>query len=182
MTLGGSLMYTIQTDSSPGKVYGYSILIALGSGLTFNAAYAIAGIKAAQKNWSQKDIQSAVSLQNVSQIGGTLLSLLISGQVFQSYSFQNLKRVLEGVDLNFSDAEIRGAVTGTQSLLFARLSDGVKQQAIEAIMEAMKRVYILSIVAGVLSLLCALVMKKERLSGGVGDLEKSSCNRCGVAG
>ncbi|TVY14760.1 Efflux pump patC [Lachnellula arida] len=165
MTIGGSLMYTIRTDSNPGKVYGYSILLGLGSGLTFQAAYSIAGVKASLKNWSGKDIQSAVSLQNISQVGGTLLSLLISGQVFQSYAFQNLKRVLDGNDLRFSDAEIRSTVTGTQSLVFEGLPGGVKVEAVEAIMDAMKKVYILSIVAGVLSLVCALAMKKERLSG-----------------
>lgn len=165
MTIGGSLMYTIRIDSNPGKVYGYSILLALGSGLTFQAAYSIAGVKASLKNWSGKDIQSAVSLQNISQVGGTLLSLLISGQVFQSYAFQNLKHVLDGNNLRFSDAEIRSTVTGTQSLVFEGLPDVVKVEAVEAIMEALKKVYILSIVAGGLSLVCALAMKKERLSG-----------------
>ena len=165
MTIGGSLMYTIRLDSNPGKVYGYSILLGLGSGLTFQAAYSIAGVKASLKNWSGKDIQSAVSLQNISQVGGTLLSLLISGQVFQSYAFENLKRVLDGNNLRFSNAEIRSTVTGTQSLVFEGLPDVVKLEAVEAIMDAMKNVYILSIVAGVLSLVCALAMKKERLSG-----------------
>jgi hypothetical protein len=160
MTIGGTLMYTIDIHSAPGKIYGYSVIIALGSGLTFQAAYTIAALNAQSANLSAKDIQSSVSLQNVSQIGGTLVCLLISGQIFQSYAFQNLKAVLGGM---FSDIEIRGAITGSQSVVFEGLSDAVREAALEAIMGAMKKVYILSIVAGALSLVCALGMKKERL-------------------
>jgi hypothetical protein len=162
MTIGGTLMYTIDIHSAPGKVYGYSVIIALGSGLTFQAAYTIAALKAQSANMSAKDIQSAVSLQNISQIGGTLVCLLISGQIFQSYAFQNLKTVLGGM---FSDTEVRGAVTGSQSVLLEGLNEMLKEAALKAIMSAMKRVYIISIVAGGLSLVCALGMKKERLFG-----------------
>jgi len=41
-------------------------------------------------------MQSAIELQNISQIGGTLLALLISGQVFQSLAFHNLSKALIG--------------------------------------------------------------------------------------
>src|ERR1700744_73597 len=131
MTIGGGLMYTITASSPLSNIYGYSILLALGSGLTFSLGYAIAGIKAAQKGWSAKDVQDAVSLQNVSQLGGTLFCLLILGQIFQSLAFQNLQQVLGGE--GFSDAEIRSAIAGAQSQVFGRLSSDSAERATWAI-------------------------------------------------
>lgn len=163
MTLGGALMYTVTSTSSAATIYGYSILLAIGSGLTFQAGYAIAGVKASQKGWSSTDIQRAVSLQNISQIGGTLLTLLICGQIFQSLAALNLGDALGGQ--GFSAADIRGAVTGVHSEVFRTLSPELVVRATEAITEAMRKIYVLSILAGALSLISALFMKKERLFG-----------------
>jgi hypothetical protein len=73
------------------------------------------GIKVSLKGWSGKDIQSAVSLQNIS-VGGTFLCFLILGQIFPSVTFNNLKRVLGAK--RYSDTQIRNAVAGTRSSLF----------------------------------------------------------------
>lgn len=163
MTVGGALMYTVKISSPSANIYGYSILIAIGSGLTYQAGYAIAGVKVSLLGWSGKDVQSAISLQNISQIGGTLLSLLLSGQVFQSLARNNLKSALSGE--GFSDADINSAIAGTQSAMFDRLNPQQAESATQAITDAMRRVYILSITAGALSLVSALLMKKERLFG-----------------
>jgi hypothetical protein len=163
MTIGGALMYNVRTDTSPGNVYGYSILLAVGSGLTFQAGYTLAGVKVSLKGWSVKDVQSAISLQNISQLGGTLLCLLISGQIFQSLAVSNLTNVLSGY--GFTDAQIRGAVAGTQSDVFEHLSAAVARQATDALTTAMSRVYALSIAAGALSIVATTLMKKERLFG-----------------
>lgn len=163
MTLGGALMYTVTSTSAAANIYGYSVLLALGSGLTFQAGYGIAGVKASQKGWSSSDIQSAVSLQNISQIGGTLLTLLICGQIFQSLAARNLGDALGG--LGFSAADIRSAITGVHSEVFQTLSPELAVRATNAVTEGMRKVYILSIVAGALSLICALFMKRERLFG-----------------
>ncbi|KAK9244231.1 major facilitator superfamily domain-containing protein [Lipomyces tetrasporus] len=163
MTTSGALMYTVHIDTNAGRVYGYSILLAVGSGLTFQSGYALAGIKASLKGWSGKDIQSAVSLQNISQVGGTLLCLLISGQVFQSVAFNNLKRVLG--PKGYSEAQIRSVVAGAQSSLFELFDAGLARESTKAITGGISRVYIISIAAGGLSLIAALLMKKERLFG-----------------
>lgn len=161
MTVGGALMYTVNIDTNAGSVYGYSILLAIGSGLTFQAGYTLAGIKVSLKGWPGKDIQMAISLQNISQVGGTLLCLLISGQIFQSLAFSNLRAVLGPED--YSDWDIRTVVAGTQSSIFEELSNKLERESTKAITQAISRVYAISIAAGGLSLIAALLMKKERL-------------------
>jgi hypothetical protein len=155
------MMFTITLNSPAAQVYGFSILIALGAGLTFNAAYAIAGIKVALKGGSSTEVNQAVSLQNISQVGGILISLLISGQIFQSYSFQNLKIVLAGQSL--TDDQIRSVVAGTRSPIFASLSPELAREAVEAITQAISKTYIIVIIAGGLAMICAFLMKRERL-------------------
>jgi hypothetical protein len=162
-TIGSTLMFTVTIDTPAANVYGYSVLLAIGSGLNVNTGYTIAGIKVALKGGSPKDIQSAISLQNLSQLGGTMVALVISGHIFQTYAFANLKAVLEG--LGFTDAELHNAVSGTWSIVFRDLSPELAMRSVEALTKAISKVYILGIVAGVLSLLGSLLMKRERLFG-----------------
>jgi hypothetical protein len=163
MIAGSALMFTVKIATPAANVYGYSVLLAIGSGLTFNAGYTISGIKTAMKGSPPKDVQSAISLQNLSQVGGVMVALIISGQIFQSYGFRNLKAVLDG--LGFTDAENHSAVSGTHSKIFQDLSPEIAAKSVEALTKAISKVYILPIVAGVLALLGSLLMKQENLFG-----------------
>ena len=78
MTAGSALMFTVTIDTPAANVYGYSVLLAVGSGLTFNAGHTIARIKTAMKGASPNDIQSAILLQTLSQVGSILTALVIS--------------------------------------------------------------------------------------------------------
>jgi hypothetical protein len=162
MTIGGALMYTVKSTTPAANIYGYSILIAVGSGLTIQAGYSIATVKVAHKG-NTSETQNAVSLQNISQLGSTLICLVISGQVFQSSAFTGLSRVLSGS--SFSQAEIRGAVVGTQSTLFQHLHGDVRNRAIGAITQAMDEVYVLSLTAGAVMVAISPFMKRERIFG-----------------
>ncbi|KAI9933571.1 hypothetical protein MW887_008044 [Aspergillus wentii] len=106
------------------------------SGLTFQAGYTLAGIKPPLQGLTSKDAQGAISLQNISQIGGTPLWLLTSGQIFQSLAFVNLGKALGG--RGYTTAQICSAVAGTQSSLFKELS--AELAAASAITEAIRRV------------------------------------------
>jgi hypothetical protein len=161
MSIGGGLMFTVHVETAPAKVYGYSILLAIGSGLSSQAGYAIAGIKMTSKGWPAVDVQRSISSQNFWQISSSLLALLVSGQIFQSLAVRNLAFALSG--RGFSDAQIRGAVAGLQSSLLASLDSRLAAEAISAITEAMRSVYVLNIVYGLVCLLATLAMKKERL-------------------
>jgi hypothetical protein len=76
-------------------------------------------------------------------------------------SFRYLSHALAG--RGFTDAEIHEAISGTQSPLLISAGEEVRALAIEAIIKAMSRVYILVIVAGVLYVLSESVMRMEKL-------------------
>ena len=154
-------MYTVTLDSPASHVYGYSVLIALGAGLTMNTGFAIAGIDMANKGGSAQDINDVVMMQNIAQTSGILIALLISGQVFQSLVFQNLKAVLgpEG----FTDAQVRSVASGTRSVIYMTLSPELAREVVDAITRAISRLYILTIVTGGLAFISSFFMKLENL-------------------
>lgn len=154
-------MFTVGTNTSMASVYGYSILLGAGTGMTFQAGYTVGGVKTLMRTGSSLDVQRAISMLNLSQLGFQLGCLLIGGQIFQSLALKNLTHVLHG--LGFSEEDIKGAIAGTQSTAFKSLSPSLQKLAVAATTDAISRVYIISISAGAVTVICALLMKKERL-------------------
>lgn len=154
-------MYTIDLDSPASHVYGYSILLAFGSGITANIGLAVAGIKVSLDGGGVKEVQDVMSLQTICTVGGTMIPLLISVQVFQSCALKSLTLVLKGNGL--TQAELRSLIGGAGSVVFTKLTEAEKLSATGAITEAISKVYILGIVTGGLVLVGSLLMKWERL-------------------
>ncbi|KAK0767210.1 hypothetical protein N5P37_000944 [Trichoderma harzianum] len=159
LTIGGSFMVAyLKPSTSISVIYGLSVINAVGTGLTLQIGYAVASLVV-----DPKDIGDAISLQNFSQIGSNLISLVIAGQIFQSVAVRNLEKVLDGT--SFSHKEIVDAVSGAQSTLFQQLSGELRNQAVHAITQAIQQALILLPVGGGVILLAALIMKRERLFG-----------------
>lgn len=148
-------------EASEAEVYGYTVVMGFGTGLTVTVGYTVAGLVV---QGGAEAAGSAVTLQNVSQLGGTVISLVVAGQVFQSQAVRNLGVVLEG--MGFGEAEVREAVAGAQSALFRGLTGELREAAIGAIVGAMQKAFVLIVVAGGVMVLAAAGMKRERLSFG----------------
>ena len=156
LIIGGALMHSITSTTTAPKIYGYSVLLAIGAGSTLQSAYSIAAAKV-----SPQQIPQAIGFINHAQLGSIVIALTISGTVFQNTALTKLQSALAGS--GFSEADIRGAVAGTQSAVFSRGSPEVKTLALKAIIGAMDNVFILVIVAGAVTLLGSAVMKREKL-------------------
>ena len=165
--IGGATLFTVNPDTALANVYGYSIIIGAGTGLVFNLGFTVAGVTIMENTGNGLDVQRVISMQNLSQLGFQTLSLLIGGQMFQELSVRNLTGILG--PLGFDSGEIRNAVAGTRSTLFAGLTPEVQKQATAAITQAMSRVYALSIATGAITVICALLMKKEKLFKNSGE-------------
>ncbi|PGH28822.1 hypothetical protein GX50_08434 [[Emmonsia] crescens] len=159
MTLAGALFVAYLSPSTPvAHIYGFSILMGVGTGITMQLGYSVASLKAAPT-----DTLSAISLQNVAQIGATVMSIVLASQVFQSNAVRNLNHVLAGQ--GFSQADIHGVVAGAQSTLFGSLNSELRTAAIRAITSAMARAFIIPLVAGTLGIITSLLMRWEKLFG-----------------
>ncbi|KAJ0114861.1 HC-toxin efflux carrier TOXA [Diaporthe amygdali] len=155
---GGPLMVYLDPKSGTGTIYGLSVLVAVGSGLSMVTGYTVATLTT-----KPEDAGAALSMQNVSQIGGQVIALAISGQIYQSTAIKNLSRALAGN--GFTQQEIRGAVAGAQSDLFKELEGELREKALVAVTEAMQMAFVLVPVAGCVMLIAAVCMKREKLFG-----------------
>lgn len=159
MTVAAALFLAYLSPSTPtARVYGFSILMGVGTGITMQLGYAVASLKVVPS-----DIFSAINLQNIAQIGATVICLVIASQVFQSTAVRNLNQVIAGQ--NFTPREIHDAVAGTQSTLFESLDGDTRAAAIEAITSAIRQAFAIPLVAGAIGLISSLSMSRERLFG-----------------
>jgi hypothetical protein len=85
--IGGALMFAVDSDTSPARVYGYSVLIAIGTGISAQAAYSVVPVKVAMDpRHGLRMIPDAISFINMAQIGSIVHALAISGTIFSESS------------------------------------------------------------------------------------------------
>lgn len=154
--IGGILMFKVTPVTHTAAIYGFEIIIAVGTGLTAMIGYSIAATKV-----EPREVQHAIGYINVAQIGGVALALSISGSIFQNLGYKRLQAVLD--PYGFTESEVRLALAGTQSAVFSNSSSQVKELAIEAITSTISSIYSLLMAAGALMIVSAILMKKEKL-------------------
>lgn len=160
---GAPLMVcALRPTASAAMLYGLEALVAIGAGLTMITAYSVSSL-----TLPADDVPFGLSLQNVSQIGGSVIALALAGQIYQSTAGRNLARVVAAAGLEYSQAEITAGAAGAQSALFEALkaTPAVREQAVEAVAAAMRSAFVLVPVAGAVMLLAAVGMRRERIVG-----------------
>ena len=160
--VGSALMYTVDENSSVARVYGYTILLGLGTGAFLQTAYSVAQAKV-----KEADIPLTVGFLTCGQIGGATIALSIANSLFLNQSTKGVARLFP----DLSTETVRDAIAGRGSELFATLSDDVRDQVIKAIVDALQQVYILVITAGAMAVVLSLFLKREKLflqAGGAG--------------
>jgi MFS family permease len=158
MTIGAALLTAYLNPTTPmAYIYGFSVIAAVGTGLTLQIGYAVATLKV------PNHIGDAIALQNVAQIGTSVIALVIAGQVFQSTTVRNLTQVFVGT--SYTQADIQSIVTGAQSQVFEQLSGPLKEAAVIAITQAMQKAFLLVCVGGGVLTVSGLLMKREKLFG-----------------
>jgi MFS family permease len=160
MTIGAALLTAYLTPTTPKSyIYGFSVIAAVGTGLTLQIGYAVATLKA------PNHMGDAIALQNVAQIGTSVIALVIAGQVFQSATMRSLTKVFAGT--SYTQADIQSIVTGAQSKVFEDLSGPLKEAAVVAITQAMQKAFLLVCVGGGVLTVSGLFMKREKLFGDI---------------
>lgn len=152
--IGGALMFTVDTDSSISRVYGYSVLIGIGTGMFAQASFSVA-----QAIVEPHLIPSAVGFITCAQVSGVTIALAIANSVFLNKSQTSIEKILPGVPTE----EIQAAIAGAGSKFVQSLSDSVRHDVLVAIVDAMSQTYILVITAGALVTVLSFAMKREKL-------------------
>ncbi|KAL7920221.1 major facilitator superfamily domain-containing protein [Trichoderma austrokoningii] len=159
ITIGGSTLYVyLKPETSTATIYGLDVIPAVGVGLTMQIGYAVATLKV-----EPDDVPGSLSMQNVAQMGGTTIALIISVLVFETAAVRNVSSALAGQ--GFTKDQIQATVAGAQSALFEQLNESSKAKVIQEITKAMQAPFILVIVSGAVLLVFVPFLKVEKLFG-----------------
>ncbi|KAH8161455.1 hypothetical protein CIB48_g6787 [Xylaria polymorpha] len=157
LILGGSLLVVhLDVDAQISVIYGLTVLVAFGCGLSMQKSYSIAALTT-----DPTSVGSALSFQNVGEVGGQVIALGVSGQIFHSVATRNLEEALAGN--GFSKTDIMTALAGARSSLFSQLDENMRAAAVSAITKSLQLTFVLVPVAGGVMLIAALCMRWEKL-------------------
>lgn len=168
-TVGGALFFaTLKTGISTASIYGYSILLAVGTGLAQQAAYSVASAKA------PNHVPDAIGFINSAQVGSVVVALTFTSLIFQNVGYHEVKDAVAG--LGFSNNDIRAALGGARSRLFEEgvVSGEVRAEIETGVVAAIRWSFLPVLIAGVLGLAAGLMMKRERLFGASETEEKEN--------
>jgi hypothetical protein len=152
--IGGALLYTVNPLSSTGRIYGYSVLPAIGAGLFSQASLSVAQVKV-----EPDKVPHAVAYIGCAQIGGITLGLVISNTIFLNDATIKISAILP----SHLRSEVQQAISGGGGGFFNTLSSDDKTKVLDALVKSIGKVYILVLTAGACAILLSLFMKRERL-------------------
>ena len=151
---GSSLFYTIDINTTTSANYGYSVLLAIGSGSISQAS-----ISVAQAKVKPSDLASITQFIGFGQIGGITLALAIANCIFINRSIIGIERVIPTA----SKTDVIAAISGAGSSFLDSLDAVTRENVLKAIVAAISDTYIMVIAAGCFTVVLSLFMKRERL-------------------
>ena len=131
-------------------VYGYSVLLGIGSGAFIQASFAVAQAKVPRNRASD-----ATSFIALAQSIGVMLALAISGAVWQNQSFAELQNLLPQIT---DPDQLRNMLSGVEDPNMT-LPEKMQMNIEHAKVHAMSHCYFLVVTAGALTLVASLFMK-----------------------
>ncbi|KAK0114836.1 hypothetical protein ONS96_013319 [Cadophora gregata f. sp. sojae] len=150
-TVGAVLMFTdIDLSSDSGKLYGYSALIGIGGGAAGQLSYS-----AAQFRVDPKDIPATIGFICFGQYTGLTLALCISGALFNNFAQNYVTDLLPpGTPIDI----IRAVIQGLDDSFLETQSAETRLLILEAVVEAIKKTYPVTIAAGCLMITATLFL------------------------
>ncbi|KAL1615416.1 hypothetical protein SLS56_011829 [Neofusicoccum ribis] len=128
---GGVPLSFIDAHTSPGAIYGYEVLVALGAG-----AFAQAGYAVIQAVVDAAEMASALTFMMIAQLGGICFGLAVAGAVFLNDAQQRLHHLLPNTPL----AQIQQVITGTSAGLLQEMQPDERAAVLDAIVLSLRKV------------------------------------------
>lgn len=129
--IGAALMYTVNMDSSTARIYGYSILLAVGAGAFLQSSFSVAQAKV-----TPQQIPLATGFITAGQIGGITISLAIANSLFLNKSAQGIRAILPDIPKE----QVQAAISGAGSQFLRSLDATTKKHVLEAIVSNLRSI------------------------------------------
>ncbi|KAK1988392.1 major facilitator superfamily transporter [Colletotrichum cereale] len=157
--IGGGLQTQLTAQSSEGRIMGVSTLIGAGTGCMWQTGVAIL----TQSVPANRRLD-ATALFIMVQLGGISITIALAGCIFHNIGYSRLHTSLSG--LGYSDHDIREALAGQDSKIWAAADQGVVALAVKDVASVMADIQFIIVAAGALAFLSGCFMKWEKLDFG----------------
>ncbi|KAL5340240.1 major facilitator superfamily domain-containing protein [Aspergillus crustosus] len=166
---GAAAMASSMNDpaTSESRIMGLEALIGIGLGCSFQHGVGISNVI----NKSPQDRVDSAILFNMAQMGAVAIVLAIAGSIFQNVGFSFLTDALG--DRGYSEDELRQALAGVSSVVWQSRDPEVLARGVEAVSRVIAREFYLAVAGGAICLVCAGVMKWEKLDYGRGPKKET---------
>ncbi|KAF2088014.1 major facilitator superfamily transporter [Saccharata proteae CBS 121410] len=151
--IGNVLLSLVDSTTSAAAIYGYEVLIAIGSGAFIQAGYATI-----QTVVKPEDTSYGIAYMMLAQFVGIVFGLSIGGAVFINQSLHALQKILPDIP----EATLRSLVSGTSSNAIDAVPLNMQPAAIAAIVDGLRQIFIPSYVAAAVALVTAVFLKRHR--------------------
>ncbi|KAL3464521.1 major facilitator superfamily domain-containing protein [Aspergillus heterothallicus] len=157
---GAAMATTISSTVSESQVMGLEAVIGIGLGCSFQHGVGISNVI---NKVPQERVDSTI-LFNMAQMGAIAISLSIAGSIFQNVGYALLADALGG--RGYTEEDIRQALAGVSSVVWQSKDPDVLKDGVDAVSKVIAREFYLVVAGGAMCLMCALVMKREKLDYG----------------
>ncbi|GKT44475.1 efflux pump patC [Colletotrichum spaethianum] len=157
--IGAGVQSQLTSQSSEGRIMGVSTLIGAGTGCMWQTGVAIL----TQTVPANRRLD-ATALFIMVQLGGISVTLALAGCVFQNLGYSRLHTSLSG--LGYSEHDIREALAGLDSKIWAAADPQVILLAVEDVASVIADMQFIVVAAGALAFLSGCFMKWEKLDFG----------------
>ena len=155
MLVSNIMLYQISLSTSTGYIYGAEVLGGIGTGMFVNAPFSVS-------QWlvSPKDIPSAVGFIMCARVGGIALALAMANTIFLNLA----ENALQGIVPTASKADVQSAISGISSTLVENADAETRVKIVQAVVNALRKGFLLGIAAGALSVFLATHMSRKKIS------------------
>ena len=143
------LLDTINPDTAPAKIYGFTVLMGIGAGTYLASSFAVV-----QALVSVEDLSNAVGFMSIGQDLGIVVFLAVAGTVYQNTAIKNILTVIPDSSME----DIFNVIAGTSNPAFTALEKVVQTEVIAQIVKAMSGVWALLIAGMALSFVLSLFL------------------------
>ena len=151
---GTAVMRTVDVETSTSKVYGYSILIAVGTGAFTQASFPVV-----QAKYDPSFIPKATAFIGCGQLLGLSLSFSIGNSIFINQAVKRITDIIPDAPIG----EVQLAISGAGGALLTSVAPEQQRQILTAITDSISEVYDLVLAASALAFLLSLSLKVEKL-------------------
>ncbi|KAI9879110.1 MAG: hypothetical protein M1830_009563 [Pleopsidium flavum] len=130
--IGAVLLSRIQAGTPTKNIYGFEVLLGVGTG-----SYAQAGYAVIQAVIDPAEMSYGISFMMLAQLSGIALGLAISGAIFVNRALAGLTVILPNVPRE----EIQRGLSGTSGEFFKPLPTKTQELALNVIVNALQKVY-----------------------------------------